>query len=473
MSLDLSLLKALVTDKKACVLFQQTCDKKVFDSKYWTFADLVTSHFQIYNSPPTFNILKEKVSKSVAKTKYLTDIWTELDSASYDQNELSYNINKIKKRFAIESILETSKYISSIEDGEIDLEQTLLRFQKTVQNIKFIDSKSTFEKRSVKDHLPLFVEKYNYKKNHPEENVKIQTGYSFFDFATGGIDIADFIIFAGESGSGKSLFLNNFAIQIWLQDNKDFSATTFTKGKNVIFFALEMPYENCFHRFISRLAKVNYKKLEKATLNKEEMARVKKVTDFINRYPYRFEIVDIAKTSAGEIESIYNELKLTGDIDVIFVDYLGIMEPNEGTDEADWLKQNQVSLELRQLARVNTTPVISAVQLNRKTPGKDAESLIGLHRLSRSIAIATHCTCVIQLGSRPNEEQFPDQDYYIIKNRNGEKGKGKIMKTLSCGLLEDVPMQEENGEFKNVDDISDEIRELEDLILSTDDDDYD
>jgi replicative DNA helicase len=116
-------------------------------------------------------------------------------------------------------------------------------------------------------------------------------------------------------------------------------AKEFTPGKNILFFSLEMPYENCFNRFIARLAKVNYRKIENATLNEDEIARLNKVLRFIKRYPFHFEIVDISNATPSDIESIYKEATIDKSFDVIVIDYLGIMEPDVGQEEADWLKQ--------------------------------------------------------------------------------------------------------------------------------------
>jgi replicative DNA helicase len=223
-----------------------------------------------------------------------------------------------------------------------------------------------------------------------------------------------------------------------------------------------MPYEDCFNRLISRLSGVQSRKIENASLNKEEFAKVKKALDFIKNYPYEFRIVDmIGKTSANNIDTILSEYE--NKFDIIFVDYLGIMETNEKSDEADWMKQGVISYEVRSIARKYKLPIFSAVQLNRKAQNKDSSENIGLSRLARSGTIATHATHVIQIESRQSEEQYQDFLYHIIKNRKGPKGKGILYKNLACATLIDKPIEIDETSFKdyNNDDISDELENID------------
>lgn len=218
-----------------------------------------------------------------------------------------------------------------------------------------------------------------------------------------------------------------------------------------------MPYEDCFNRFISRLSGVQSRKIENASLDKEEFLKIKKCLDFINKYPYDFRIVDIANACANDLDAILNDCN--EHFDAIFIDYLGIMKTNEKNDEADWLKQGLIAYEVRGIGRKYSKPVFSAVQLNRKSGGKDKSSSdnIGLSRLARSGTIATHATHVIQIENRAAEENYPTFVYHIIKNRKGPKGKSTLIKNLACATLIDDRKEEDTTEFTDVDDISSKI----------------
>lgn len=473
--LDLAVLKHILTNKKHALDFVNEQDAKLFSMETWNFATLITNHIKTYKESPTLRVLTEKLAKG-NKGKLIDTvkhIWEQLDKIQVDDKEYQHDLEKIKLRFAENQLLEAKASMSKLEAGSIDINRTLVELQKTIQNVKALDHSKSYEIKNIKDHLPIFVDKFNAKKNDPTVDRGLMTKYSFFDYATNGLKPADFVIIAGETGFGKSLFLNNIAIQVWMQDNKiSFSntKTDFTGGKNVIYFSLEMPYEDCFNRLLSRLSGVPSRKIENADLNKEEFNKIRACLDFIKEYPYTFKIVDIANACANDLETILVD---TGeDFDAIFIDYLGIMKPNEKTEEQDWLKQGIIAYETRAIARKYGKPMFSAVQLNRKSLGKDSSENIGLSRLARSSTIATHVTHVIQIESRQGEEHHPDFIFHVIKNRKGPKGKGVLIKNLASATLLDkemeLPKTTEQGSdinyddfFKDQDDISEEMEDLE------------
>jgi replicative DNA helicase len=464
-NLDLSVLKVLVTNKSYAIDFVNDCDSKLFSPEVWSFANLVINYIKSYKEIPTLRVLTEKLSKGNNEKliENTSKIWEAISNFEYDEKEYKHDLEKIKKRFAEKQITSVKDALIKLEPGLIDIPKTVGEMQKTIQTIKSLNQPKAYESKNIKEFLPFFVEKFNLKKQNPDLEVGVKTKYSFFDFATNGVKPADFVLIAGESGFGKSLFLNNIAIQTWMQDNKITQKDSFTEGKNIIYFSLEMPYEDCFNRLISRLSGVPARNIENAKISKEDFAKIKQALDFINNYPYTFKIVDIADASANDLEAILanSEEKF----DVVFVDYLGIMNTNEKSDEADWLKQGLIAYEVRAIARKYKLPIFSAVQLNRKSQSKDSSENIGLSRLARSSTIATHATHVIQIENRPQEEMHPDFVWHIIKNRKGPKGKGVLYKNLACATLIDKPMEveEQDSRFTNYDmeDISEEIEDLE------------
>ena len=467
--IDLIVLKNLITNKKFALEFVGEADAKIFSVDVWNFANTIVSYIKNHKELPTLRVLSEKLNKpnNEKLLEHIHGVWGELDEIQVKPEEYKHFLNKLKARYSEEQILLAKNQLAKIEPGSFNVDKTISDIQKVIQNVKSIKEAKSFERRTIKDSLAAFTERFNARKNNPELDVGIKTGYAFFDQATNGIKGTDFILICGESGFGKSLVLNNMAIQIWMQGNK-IEDTEFKPGKNVIYFSLEMNHEDCFNRLLSRLAGVASHKIENATLDRDEMVRLKKALDFIKRYPNHFEIVDIPDASANDIDAIIDDC--TFNVDVAVIDYLGIMKPNEGnSDEQDWLKQGIISYETRGIARRRNIPVFSAVQLNRKTnASKDPSENIGLARLARSATIATHATHVLQIESRPQEEQHFDLRLHLIKNRKGPKTQGKLVKNFACATLLDIEQEESaetdiNKQFiqYNMDDISEEIEDLE------------
>lgn len=464
--LDLQVLRAITTNRKYALEFISECDPKLFSSDVWTFANTVSNYIRSYKDVPTLRTLTEKLAKANNKplAEYLSKVWEAVQNASYDEKEYKHNVEILKARFAEKQLVAVKDSLNKLDFNSADPSKIIGDISKTIQNVKSLSQSKTYESKSLKDALPWFTENFKLKKDNPNFNKGTLSGYSFLDWSTNGIKPSDFVLICGESGHGKSTLLANIAQNIWLQDNNVHCDDKFNAGKNIAYFSLEMPYENCFNRFISSLSGVPYKKIENAKCNKEELGRLRKTLDFINKYPNTFTIVDIPRmASANDIEAILNDLKQDQPIDAVFVDYLGIMIPNSSQEEQDWMKQGIISYELREIARAHHIPMFSAVQLNRKAKSSSEDDNIGLHRLSRSSAIATNATTIIQLVSKGEKEHmYPTCKYAIIKNRNGPLGSGNLIKKLDCStFLDDKIELTDEYEVIDQDDISDDIEDIE------------
>lgn len=466
-SLELTVLNSILFNKNIAIDFISNFqDAKLFSSDLWMFASHVISYIKTYKEPPTLKVLCEKNTKPNS-LEYYQSVWKAVESTTTDPKEFKYYLDQLKKEFASKQLLSLKDNLSS---DKIDISKTVLETKKKLQIVESLNQTKSYERKTIKQHLPDFKESFLRKKEDPTCDRGISTGYSFFDWATNGVKPSDFVIIAGESGHGKSLMLNNMAIQMWLQNNspdKYEEDKNFSKGCNITYFSLEMPYENCFNRVLARLSGINYKRLENSNLSKDEKKKLKKALDFIHNYPYEFDIIDIPYcASPNDLETILNDVKDNYIPDTVFVDYLGIMKPNSSSEESDWLKQGIISYEIREILRKNKVPGFTAVQLNRKAgQAKDSSENIGLHRLARSASIATHATTVIQIEARNQEDMHPDLMYHIIKNRNGPKGKGRMIKHLAYSTLIDDPIDlpDQNYDPMDQDDISDDLEDVDEI----------
>lgn len=459
---EINVLKSVCFNRKNALEFIDICDAKYFSSDLWQFVNTIIGYIKLYREVPTLNVLKDRAQKTNANlVNYLETCWKEIEKSNFDISEFKYELEKLKKQYAAKEILNLKNKLNNVDDINTDVSKLSTDISKTLDTIRSTGKVKTCEHKTAKEYLGEFRNSFQEKKKNPGLKVGLKTGFSFFDWATNGIKPSDFVLVAGETGHGKSTVLMNMARNIWLGSN-NMDTQEFTEGKNIIYFSLEMPYENCFNRLLASLSKVSYRKIETANITKEEFTRLKQALDFIHKYQNDFHIVDIPRLAKpSDIENIISEIVEEKKIDAIFVDYLGIMHPNGDDGDQDWLKQSMVAYELREIARAYNVPIFSAAQLNRKGQKKDGEE-ISLDRLSRSSGITTHCTAVLMLEKRKNEHLFNDMVIHILKNRNGSLGKGRAIKHLEFSLLEDDPveMSDQNLEL-NQDDISNSIEEID------------
>ncbi len=464
-NVELRVLKTIITNKKHGLDFANDSDPKIFSGELWNFANLIVGYIRTYKDIPTLRVITEKLSKgnNEALLKKVTSVWQQLEKISVDEREYKHDLEKIKKRFAEKQLMDTGSVLSKLEPGNVDVNKTISELQKAIHTIKSLNQVRTYERRTLKDDVPLFRDEYNAKLEDPDFDAGIQTGYSYLDRVTGGLRPGELLLIGGESGGGKSMLLMNMALQIWLQQNNiDMKEGEFGPGFNVLYFSLEMPFKPCRNRVLGRLSSNPTKLIRTAKLNPEEADKLKKVLRFASKYPYQFEIVDIPRGATMEsLEMLYEEAKLIYDPKVIVIDYLGLMD-YDGADMEDWLKLGKIAERIHEFARVHNVIVLSAVQLNRPKGAKE-EDKIGLHRIGRSALIMQNANIAVQIETRANEKNFPDMKYHVIKNRDGELGDGRLIKNLACGTLLDEKVEEDptTFEMRDPDDISEKIELLD------------
>jgi len=460
--LDLIVLKNIISNKKNALDFANECEAKVFSPEAWNMANIIVGYIRTYKDIPTLRVIVEKLSKghNDRLVDYIKEVWTQLENTKIDDREYKHELEKIKRRFAQQQIISVNeKLTTKLNSGVIDISQMVSDMQKAVQSIKGLDQVKAFERKTVREAVPTFREEYNAKLKDPTFDRGIYTGYSYLDYVTDGFRSGELVLVGGESGGGKSMLLMNMAIQMWLQQNTIDMTENWKEGNHVVYFSLEMPYKPCYNRFLSRLSGNKSKKIRAAQLDSDEALQLKKVLKFITKYPYEFEIIDIPRGATMEsLELIYEDIKVNYDPKIIVIDYMGLMD-YEGGEMDDWLKLGKIAEKIHEFARVHNCIVLSAVQLNRAKATKTTEDKIGLHRIGRSAIIMHNANIAIQIETRPNEKDFPDMIYHLIKNRDGSLGSGRIIKNLACGTLTDDKSNCDDMDdyFIDVDDISDKI----------------
>lgn len=466
---DLRIFKNILLDPKIAMDFANKHSPDVFLGSSKEIGKLIHSYIKTYKSPPTERILLDKVKKNDDLKDKITSLFQLLPDVEANPVEFSYDLEKLKQTY-VQTKLHNLK--DNISD---DPEAAVSDIEKTLRDIKLAKQshKQSYQQRGIDEYLPEFHEHYVAKIANPELGSGVKTGYSYLDYVTNGVQPAELLIIAGESASGKSLLLNNIAIQMWMQQNTiTTKQSDYTKGCNILYFSLEMPYLPCFRRTLARLADVPIYGLRDSTLTRSEIESLNLASKFIKNFSKKnkFTIVDIPRgVNIKQIEERYLEECAKGYVpDVVIVDYLGLMEDDE-EDGDDWLKLGKIAGKVHEFGREYNTRIITAVQLNRatKTKGGDPSELIGMHRIGRSSIILHHANICIQIESRKDEGLRDTFIYHLIKNRDGELGKHEIQKKFAHASIFDIPfIPPEKDEFGHVlsgfddEDISMQVKKL-------------
>jgi KaiC/GvpD/RAD55 family RecA-like ATPase len=168
----------------------------------------------------------------------------------------------------------------------------------------------------------------------------------------GGFSRGELNIFAGGSGSGKSLVMMNIALS-WLQ-----------AGLSGVYISLELSEELCALRTDAMLAGMSTKEIRK-DIDQTEL-KVKLVSKKAGQY--RIKALP-AQSNINDIRSYIKEVQVQTGIKVDFVmcDYLDLLMPVSAKVSPNdlFVKDKYVSEELRNLAKELNVLFVTASQLNR------------------------------------------------------------------------------------------------------------
>lgn len=186
-----------------------------------------------------------------------------------------------------------------------------------------------------------------------DNNGTVSTGWSALDHKLyGGFNKGELNIFAGQSGAGKSLFLQNIALN-WAN-----------VGMNVIYFTFELSEELSSMRVDSMSTGVASNEIFKKIDDIDLMVRMQ------GQKSGKFQLKYISSgATVNDLRSYLKEYEVQTGVkpDCICVDYLDLLMPiSKRVSPSDlFIKDKYVSEELRNLAVEHQIVLATASQLNR------------------------------------------------------------------------------------------------------------
>ena len=186
-----------------------------------------------------------------------------------------------------------------------------------------------------------------------DSNGQVSTGWPSIDKKLfGGFNRGELNIFAGGSGAGKSLFLQNLAVNFAME------------GMNVAYITLELSEELTAMRLDAMVTGMATRDIFK---NLEDVEMKVKVQ---GKKAGRIQIKYMPSgKNANDIRSYVKEwqIKNNAKLDVLLIDYLDLLMPqSRKVSPSDlFVKDKYVSEELRNLAMETQTVFVTASQLNR------------------------------------------------------------------------------------------------------------
>ena len=319
-SLDLQKLfvQFMITDPELYSRVRSIIRPEYFDRGIRKVVDTIISHTEEYSTVPTTDIIKAQAGQEIEK---VDNIEQHVDWF-IDEFE-TFCRHKAIERAIIESadLLETGKY------GEVETRiknAVQIGLARSLGTDYFEDPRARLEK--LKDN-----------------NGQISTGWKVLDDKLyGGINRGEITIFAGGSGAGKSLFMQNMSLN-WAQ-----------LGMNVVYFTLELSEELSSMRMDAMLTDRSTKRIFKELDEVELTVKTKGKQSGMLRVKYL-----PSGSTVNDLRSYIKELQIqTGKrVDCMCVDYLDLLMPATKRVPAGdlFIKDKYVTEEIRNFAMETET----------------------------------------------------------------------------------------------------------------------
>lgn len=322
-------LEIMLADAQSFVRVQNIFDPINFDRSLKSAAAFLQDYSKKYNDLPTAEQVKAETGTVLTK---IDDLEDSMISWFMDEFE-SFTRHETLKRVILESA-------DLIEKGEYDPIEKLVKDAVQISLTKDLGTDYWSDPSSR-------INKYF------NSGGQVSTGWPQLDrILYGGFSRGELNIFAGGSGSGKSLVMMNVALN-WLQ-----------QGLSGIYLTLELSEELTSLRTDAMLTSTGTKDIRKdieTTTLKVKMVGKKAGAYRIKYLP--------AQSTINDIRSFVKEYQIqTGNsVDFLMIDYLDLLMPVSAKVSPNdlFVKDKYVSEELRNLAKELNVLMITASQLNR------------------------------------------------------------------------------------------------------------
>ena len=319
----------MVTNAELYTRVMNIMNAEHFDRRLRPVAEFIIEHTKKYNVMPEPIQIKATTDVSV-------DRLDELDEGHYDW--FLEEFESFTKRQALERAI--LKSADLLEKGEYEPVEKLIKdavqisLQKDMGTDYFADPRGR-----------LMALKSNNGQN--------STGWPVLDQKLyGGFNRGELQIFAGGSGSGKSLIMQNLAVN-WAQN-----------GLSGVYVTLELSEGLCSMRIDSMMTDTSSREIFKDIDNVE--MKVKMVAKKAGQLRIKYMP---AQSNVNDIRAYVKELQIqTGmKVDFLCIDYLDLIMPvSAKVSPSDlFVKDKYVSEELRNLAKELNVLFVTASQLNR------------------------------------------------------------------------------------------------------------
>ena len=243
----------------------------------------------------------------------------------------------------------------------------------------------------------------------------VPTGFIDLDSLLTGLHPGELIVVGARPAMGKTSFAMNIAEHAALN-----------KGKVTAVFTLEMPREQIAMRMLCSDARVDMQRVRRGTLRDDDWDRIAKTLGPLSAAPMYID--DTAAITPTQLRSRCRQLKMDKGLDLVVVDYLGLMRA-DGKTENRQLEVSEISRQLKAIALELKIPVVACAQLSRANKDRvDKRPMLSDLRDSGSIEQDADVVMFLHREEYYNKDTEDKNigEVIISKQRSGPLGTVKL-----------------------------------------------
>ena len=328
-----------------------------------------------------------------------------------------YYLDILKKNKTLRQLIGAANQIVDNSFSGLDAGDVLQSAEKIIFDIAKDDERK--EMSELASLMPGVIDKLDTVQKDPTSVRGLQSGFYGLDNMTNGFQKADMIIIAARPSVGKTSLGLNMVLHAAIRDKKRCAV-----------FSLEMSRQALAARALCSVAGVSLSKAMKGDMSTEEWDRILRANRSLSQASVYVD--DNSIITPAEIMRKCMRLKREGGLDLVMIDYLGLMTSGNIKRESRQVEVSDNSRMIKIMAKELDVPVLLLSQLNRGIEGrKGADSRPMLSDLRESGAIEQDADIVMFIHrekSEENEEEVKvgEVELVVAKHRNGPTGTVKL-----------------------------------------------
>ena len=397
---EVEVLSAVCENKDIHVLFENNVDYLMQScGDVW---DFVKEYYNETRQVPTTDLLTTRFR----------------DFETVQAGPTIYHINRLKETFLDESLRSTvRKAAQHLQDNQSS--KALSTMSTEISALSRITAKvRDLDVTDVEDALHHFEKT---RQSAMNGDVGIRTGLVAFDICLPmGIAKGQLGVLLAYPAIGKSWMALYLAVQAW------------KNGRVPMILSLEMTEQEVRNRIFTILGdgKFSHRNLSSGRVNQEEFKDWADKT-LVGKQPFKI----VSNDGGSEVTPNVVRAKIDQyKPDIVFIDYLQLMQDNAGTSGNETVKIKNLSRELKLLAISEQVPIV-AIASATPDDASDLESVPQLGQVAWSRQIAYDADWMLAFGRKQNTGVL---EVAFRKNRHGFLGDFFIDADFDSGKFEEM-----------------------------------